>query len=84
LTPKNPKEKEDNDIRILSPVEFLKLGHGHWIEAHWSFCGTSEQADEWFRAKGYDGGNEFFAMSYIHSDNKNNPSIFGWWMPIEE
>jgi len=76
------KEKEDDlESEIISPINFMKRGYTHWIEAHWSFCGNERQAKDWFEAKGFVG--EIFAMTYDNLDKKSDPSILGWWMPVQ-
>ncbi len=76
------QEQEKNSIEIITPKEFLKQGHSHWLESHWSLAGTYEQAKKWFEDKGFEG--EIYAMTYDNLAEETNPSIFGWWMPTEE
>lgn len=62
-------------METLTVSQFLQKGYASWAEAHWSFCGTEEQALTWLRDKGFS-VKDVYAMTY-------GKGIFGYWAVVE-
>ena len=79
-------KKTEIEEDVIAVTDFLRKGYTLWYECHWTVAGTIEQAESWFKDKGFK-VKKIYKMTY--PNRKSSETFFSFWgipedAPIEK